>query len=83
MILEVSEKDKIAYYWLSKEEKANTEFRDSLRPGFGKWKEKGYKVCVFLSGEGDLFENTKELLLHNREVLALQRVRGRGEKEQR
>lgn len=65
MILEVSEKDKIAYYWLSKEEKEDKELRDSLNPAYKDWKEKGYKVCVFLSGKGDIVELTKELLIHN------------------
>ena len=74
MILEVCEEKKIAYYWLSKEEKENEELRQSLRPEYGEWKKKGYKVCVFLSGNGNLVELTKELLIHNKEVLARKNV---------
>ena len=51
MVLEVSEKDKIAYYWLSNEEKEDEAFRESLKPDYRKWNKMGYKVCVFLSGK--------------------------------
>ena len=36
MVLEVSEKDKIAYYWLSNEEKEDEAFRESLKPDYRK-----------------------------------------------
>lgn len=75
MILEISEKDKIAYYWLSREEKNNADLRESLKPEYRKWKQMGYRVCVFLSGDGDLVENTKELLIHNKQVLAEKQAR--------
>ena len=75
MILDVCEKNKIAYYWLSKEERDNMELRQSLQPEHKEWKSKGYHVCVFLSGDGDLLENTKELLIHNKEVLAAKQAR--------
>jgi hypothetical protein len=71
----VCEEKKIAYYWLSKEEKENHELRQSLRPEYGEWKKKGYKVCVFLSGKENIVELTKELLIHNKEVLARENVR--------
>ena len=74
MILEVCEQNKIAYYWLSREEREDTAVRESLRPHYRDWKAKGYKVCVFLSGTGDLVENTKELLIHNKKVLAEKNV---------
>ena len=53
MEMEVSEKDRIVYYWLTNEEKENTEFRQALKPQYGEWSRKGYKVCVFLSGRGN------------------------------
>ncbi len=81
MFLEVSEKDKIAYYWLSKEEKADDKLRASLQPQYKDWNKKGYAVCTFLSGTGDLVELTKELLIHNKEVIAEQRVRKQRERE--
>ena len=74
MILEVCDKNKIAYYWLSREEKEDKALRESLKPDYRNWKAKGYKVCVFLSGKGDIVELTKEWLLHNKEVLAAKNV---------
>ena len=75
MVREVCEEKKIAYYWLSKEEKENSKLRQSLKPEYGEWKKKGYKVCVFLSGNENIVELTKELLIHNKEVLARENVR--------
>ena len=69
MFMEVDDKVKIAYYWFSKEE--------SLRPEYRQWNQKGYKVVNFLSGTEDLIQNTTELLLHNRDVMARERARKR------
>lgn len=81
MFLEVSEKDKIAYYWLSNEEKEDEAFRESLKPDYRKWNKMGYKVCVFLSGKEDIVELTKELLIHNKQVLAEKNVKKAKERE--
>ena len=70
MFMEVDDKVKIAYYWFSKEEKDDKELRESLRPEYRQWNQKGYKVVNFLSGTEDLIQNTTELLLHNRDVMA-------------
>lgn len=70
MLVDVDENKKIVYYYLSREERDNKEFRESLKPSYKEWKEKGYITCVFLSGDGDLLELTKELLIHNKMVLA-------------
>lgn len=74
MVLEVCERNKIAYYWLSRSEKDDNELRESLRPEYSDWKTKGYKVCVFLSGNGNLVDLTKDLLVHNKEILAEKQV---------
>ena len=81
MEMEVSEKDRIVYYWLTNEEKEDTEFRQSIKPQYGEWSRKGYKVCVFLSGRGNLVELTKELLVHNKHVIAKRNVRQAMERE--
>ena len=70
MNIEVSENEKIVYYWLSKHERDDLELRKVIKPEQREWKKKGYQVCVFLSGNESLIENTKELLLHNKEVIA-------------
>ena len=71
MTLEICEKTRIAYYWLTREEDDNGT-KEMLKPAFMKWKSEGYKVCVFISGTGNLVDLTKELLIHNKE-LAVQR----------
>ena len=75
MEMEISEKDRIVYYWLTNEEKEDTKLRESLKPQYDEWSKKGYKVCVFLSGKGDLLELTKDLLVHNKHVMAKKKVR--------
>ncbi|MBR2869312.1 MAG: hypothetical protein IKB88_09685 [Clostridia bacterium] len=77
MLLDVCDKTKIAYFWLSQEERNNEEFYESLRPQYREWKNKGYVVCVFVSGKESLVENTKELLVHNKMVLAKKNLRER------
>ena len=83
MILEVCEKEKLALYWLSNEENEDKEFRNSLKPQYREWKNKGYKVAGFLSGKDDIVESTKELLIHNKEVLAEQSVKKRTKDRER
>lgn len=68
MTLEICEKTRIAYYWLTREEDETT--KELLKPQFKDWKNKGYKVCVFISGTGNLVDLTKELLIHNKELAA-------------
>ena len=49
------------------------EERDSnpdLKTEYRKWKSKKYKVCTFISGKENLVDLTKELLQHNKEVIA-------------
>ncbi|MCD7764180.1 MAG: hypothetical protein LUI14_13540 [Lachnospiraceae bacterium] len=70
MYMEISEKQKTVYYWLSKEEKEDSELRCCLRSQYYEWEQKGYSVCVFLSGNSNLVETTKDLLVHNKKVLA-------------
>lgn len=70
MILEVCEKNRIAYYWLSREEKDNVDIQNELNYKYGEWRSKGYKVCTFVSGSENLVDLTKELLLHNKLIIA-------------
>lgn len=66
MIKEVCENPNIVYYWLTEEEKNNK--KSKLETEYKNWKNKGYNVCSFISGKGNLVDLTKELLVHNREV---------------
>ena len=77
MIVEVDESKRIVYYWLSREELANEELIEHLRKEEREWNHKGFKICEFHSGTGDLLELTKELLIHNKKVMAEKIVKER------
>ena len=66
MEIQVNDSDKIVEIWLSNAEKEDVALRDSLKPIYSAYKIKKYKVAVFESGEADLFDGTRDLLLHNR-----------------
>ena len=53
--------------WLTREERDDLAFRESLKPMYQKYKEQKYLVAVFLSGEEDAaLDCTRDLLLYNR-----------------
>ena len=64
--MEVREQSKIVELWLTREERDDPAFRESLKPIYQKYKEQKYLVAVFLSGEEDLYQQTRDLLLYNR-----------------
>ena len=59
-------KNKIVELWLTREEKEDAAFRESLKPLYQQYKAQNYLVAVFLSGEADLYQQTRDLLLYNR-----------------
>ena len=68
--MEVREQNKIVELWLTREEKEDAVFRESLKPLYQQYKAQNYLVAVFLSGEADLYQQTRDLLLYNRRKLA-------------
>lgn len=66
MEINIRDCDKIVEIWLTNAEKCDTLLKESLKPIYAAYKSKKYTVAVFESGEGDLFESTRDLLLHNR-----------------
>ena len=56
--------------WLTRAEKEDEGLRDTLKALFAEYKVKKYLCVIYSSGEGDLFANTRDLLLHNKEVIA-------------
>ncbi len=69
MMVDVCENPNIVYYWLSQAEKEDMELQSSLTAQRKEWKDKGYRVCTFISGRGNLVDLTKDLLVHNRDFL--------------
>ena len=72
--MEIMEQSKIVELWLTREERDNPAFRESLKPIYQQYKDQKYLVAVFLSGEEDLYQQTRDLLLYNRRRLAEKEV---------
>ena len=60
--------------WLTREERDDPAFRESLKPIYQQYKDQKYLVAVFLSGEEHLYQQTRDLLLYNRRRLAEKEV---------
>ena len=72
--MEIREQSKIVELWLTREERDDSAFRESLKPIYQQYKDQNYLVAVFLSGEEDLYQQTRDLLLYNRRRLAEKEV---------
>ena len=66
MRMEIRDESKTVELWLTREEKDDPALRESLKPMYQKYKERKYLVAVFLSGEEELYQQTRDLLLYNR-----------------
>lgn len=56
--------------WLTNSEKKSEVLQTRLKSLYQKYKQMGYFVTVFLSGEAELYESTLGLLSHNRKSIA-------------
>ena len=74
--MEIREQSRTVELWLTQEEKNDPAFRERLKPIYEKYREQNYLVAVFLPGEGDLYQQTRDLLLYNRRKLAEGQVMG-------
>ena len=70
MLKEICENQKIVYYWMTQDERDSNQ--EMLTVEYKEWKEKKFRVCTFISGKEQLIDLTKELLVHNQNVLAEQ-----------
>ena len=72
MRLEINVHDdrKIVEIWLNHSEQADAALREQLRPIYQEYNGKKYTVAVFQSGTEDLYEQTHQLLLYNRNRVA-------------
>lgn len=64
-ILRDDDKD-LVQIWLTNAEKVDPVLREGLKEIYAKYRAENYMVAVFESGEGDLYESTRDLLLYNR-----------------
>ncbi|SCI13238.1 Uncharacterised protein [uncultured Flavonifractor sp.] len=72
--MEVREQSKIVELWLTRAERDDPAFRESLKPIYQQYKAQNYLVAVFLSGEEELYQQTRDLLFYNRRRLAEKQV---------
>lgn len=61
---------KIAEFWLTRAERDDEAFRESLNPLYKQYRDKKYTVAVFLSGDEPLYNLTLDLLRYNRRCTA-------------
>ena len=74
MEMTVKDERKLVEIWLTNAEKADPVLRASLQDIYDKFKKKKYLVAVFKSGNCDLYAQTRDLLLYNRQRLAEREV---------
>ena len=74
MEMTVKDERKLVEIWLTNAEKSDTVLRAGLQGIYDTYKKKKYLVAVFESGSCDLYEQTRDLLLYNRQRLAEQEV---------
>ena len=79
--MDVRDDKKIVEIWLTNAEKNDPVLREQLKDVYAEYKAKKYMVAVFESGKGNLYENTRDLLLYNRRRSAEREVQQ--EKKQR
>lgn len=81
MELNVRDEQQLVEIWLTKAEKKDQELRAGLKDIYDMYNKKKYLVAVYESGEKDLYENVRELLVYNKRRSAEREVQR--EKKQR
>ena len=70
MELNVRNDSKIVEIWLTKAEKQDTKLQRDLKVLYQGFKESGYLVATFLSGDQDMIDTTSDLICYNRKRIA-------------
>ena len=70
LVIDVHEDCKIVEIWLDHNDQNDPRLSEKLRPLFADYSSRKYTAVVFLSGKEDLYEQTRPLLLHNRNYFA-------------
>ena len=74
MEINMNHDKKLVTVWLTNSEKSDPQIKRELQQIYDTYKKKKFLVAVFESGSGDLYENTRDLLLFNRRRLAEKEV---------
>lgn len=70
MELNVRNESKIVEIWLTKAEKQDARLQKELKLVYESFREVGYTVATFLSGDQDLADTTSDLVCYNRKRIA-------------
>lgn len=70
MEIDVCDDRKIVGIWLTRAERDNPAVMESLKPLYRSYRPKKYTVAVYLSGNGDLYQQTSDLVCYNRKCIA-------------
>ncbi len=79
MRIEVKQPSKVVELWLTRDETNDQQFLESLKPLYRQYQAQHYLVAVFYSGEEDLYQQTRDLLLYNRRRAAEKQVQEQGQ----
>ena len=66
MEMHVRDEQQLVEIWLTNAEKRDKELRAGLKDIYDIYKKKKYLVAVYESGEKDLYENVRDLLVYNK-----------------
>ena len=66
MEMNVRDEQQLVEIWLTKAEKKDQKLRAGLKDIYDMYKKKKYLVAVYESGEKDLYENVRDLLVYNK-----------------
>ena len=69
MTVQIYDRKKMVTIWLTHADQAHAGIQEAVRRISREYKSKKYLVGVFLSGQGDLVEQTSVLLCHNQKAL--------------
>ena len=81
MEMNVRDEQRLVEIWLTNAEKKDLKLRAGLKDIYDSYKKKKYLVAVYESGEKDLYENVRDLLVYNKRRTAEREVQR--EKRQR
>ncbi len=70
MEIQIHDDKKYVSVWLTKSEASDATVRERLKPLYGQYRARKYRVVVFESGTGDLSMLTQGLLRYSLEVCA-------------
>lgn len=74
MQMDVNEQKKTVELWLTRKERCDPSCLGSLKSICQQYKAKNYLVALFLYGEADLYQQTRDLLRYNRWRMAERKV---------